>query len=128
MKINLKWLGLGFLTWLIPFIVSFGFYDRSGSLATSEDLFKSVMIVVSSVVGGWVLFSLFKGVKDSFVKWSWIIGAFLLSLNWVLDLVILVPFAKMDGWFYFESIGIRYLQILAFSVTIGFTIRYFQKS
>ena len=127
MKIILKWLGFGFLTWLIPFLVSFGFYDRSGNLTTSEDLFKSVMIVVSSVVGGWVLYHLFKGVKGSFVKWSWIIGAFLLSLNWILDLVILVPFAKMDGWFYFESIGIRYLQIPALSVTLGFTLKYFHK-
>ena len=42
---------LGILIWLVPFVISMFFFDRSGQLTISEDLFKSIMIVVSSLIG-----------------------------------------------------------------------------
>ncbi|MEQ8303846.1 MAG: hypothetical protein RIB47_10675 [Cyclobacteriaceae bacterium] len=122
MKNTAKWVGYGIITWLVPFIISFGFYDQQGNLQTSYDLFKSSMIVVSSVVGCYILYLFFKSVNNEFVKWGLLFGVFLLIINWALDVFILVPFAAMEYDFYFESIGLRYLQIPIFSTCVGWIL------
>ncbi len=119
MKRLLNWLGYGFITWLVPFIVAFGFYDQDGTLQTSYGLFKSVMIVVSGVVGCYILYLYFKKVDDNFVKQAISFGLFLLLINWVLDIFILIPLSKMEYAEYFMNIGLGYLQIPVFTITIG---------
>ncbi len=42
-------LGTGFLTWLVPFLAAIPFYAKGGTLLVDAALFKSFMIVVSSV-------------------------------------------------------------------------------
>ncbi|MEQ9593083.1 MAG: hypothetical protein RLN86_10805 [Cyclobacteriaceae bacterium] len=127
MKNTAKWIAYGVLTWLVPFIISFGFYDQQGNLQTSYDLFKSSMIVISSVVGCYVLYLFFKSINNEFVKWGLLFGVFLLVFNWTLDVFILVPFAEMEYDFYFESIGLRYLQIPIFSACIGWILSHQNK-
>lgn len=41
----------GFILWLIPFIVGFLFVDAKGNFLIPETFFKSIMIVVGSLVG-----------------------------------------------------------------------------
>lgn len=42
----------GFLTWLVPFVVSFFFYTQDGVLIIEEALFKSIMVVTGALTGG----------------------------------------------------------------------------
>lgn len=109
----------GVLIWLIPFVVSFAFFDRSGKPIIDYDLFKSIMIVVSSVVGGYAIIRYFKVIAENFTKEAWIAGMAWLAVNLVLDLIVLVPYTKMPYADYFNSIGVRYLQIPAICVAAG---------
>ena len=110
---------LGFVMWFVPFIVSFGFFDRSGKPNIDYDLFKSIMIVVSSTVGGYAMVRYFKTTTHNFFKEALIAGITWFVINVILDLVILFPMAKMQLPEYFNSIGIRYLQIPIVCVAIG---------
>jgi hypothetical protein len=111
MKKTLRLIGFGVLIWLIPFVISFGFYDANGNLTTSYDLFKSCMIVISTLVGCYFLYRYFSSVVEHFAKEGAITGITWLLINLVLDFIILVPFAKMELKDYIVTIGIRYLQI-----------------
>lgn len=96
---------LGFLIWLVPFITSFAFFDRSGKPMINYDLFKSMMIVISSLVGCYAIIRYFRNIRDSFRKEAWIAGVVWLAITLVLDLVVLVPFTRMSYQEYFHSIG-----------------------
>ena len=95
MKNILKIVWMGVVIWLVPFVIAFGFYDRSGQLTIDHDLFKSLMIVISSLVGCFAIIRYFKNVEKDFIKEGWIVGIAWLLINWLLDVVILVPMAKM---------------------------------
>ena len=119
MKKSFRLILFGVLTWIIPFVISFGFYDSNGALATSYDLFKSVMIVVSSLAGCYFLYRYFKTITENFAKEGILVGLVWLGINLLLDIFILVPFAKMEMRDYVVSIGIRYLQIPIISLMAG---------
>lgn len=120
MKNNFLRLGaLGVLVWLVPFIIAFGFFDSSGKPAINDDLFKSIMIVISSVVGGYAIIRYFKSIQGNFMREAWRAGVVWLVINLALDLVILVPLAKMSYTEYFNSIGVVYLQIPVICVATG---------
>ncbi len=117
-----KWVRLfvfGSLVWLIPFVVSFGFYDQSGKLTVSDDLFKSSMIVISSLVGCYFIYRHMIGIDSHFKIEGLVVGLVWLALNWLLDIFILIPFAKMEMGDYFISIGLRYVQIPVIAFFMG---------
>jgi uncharacterized membrane protein YpjA len=122
MKKYLK-IGLfGFITWLIPFIVSCFFYSREGEPLIDIFLIKTIMIVLFSVVGALLLIIYFKGITGDHLKEGIIVGFVWLIINWVLDLVVLVPMAKMGIATYFAQIGLRYLMIPIMSIAMGYLI------
>jgi hypothetical protein len=110
----------GFLTWLIPFVISFFFYDRSGQPTMDIFFIKSILLVVSSLFGAYLLIVYFKQLKDDFLKEALIVGVSWLSINWLLDVVILLPMAKISIAAWFTQIGLRYLVIPVFSISIGY--------
>ena len=110
---------LGILIWLVPFISAFGFYDRSGNLNIDYDLFKSIMIVISAIVSSYAILRYYRFVQVNFIREGYIIGVSWLVINLLLDLIILVPMAKMQFRDYVMAIGIRYLQIPIICITIG---------
>jgi hypothetical protein len=120
-----KWIRLfllGMLIWIVPFVSAFAFYDSSGNLSVSYDLFKSSMIVVSSLTASYALLRYFQHVFSDFIREGALTGFFWLAINLVLDIVILVPFAKMAYKDYFSAIGLRYLQIPIFCLMAGFLL------
>ena len=113
----------GFLTWLLPFVVSFFFYDPTVARMTiNNDLFKSIMVVFSTLVGTLLLVKYFDAVKKDFVLEGFIAGAVWAVMNWVLDFVVLVPMMKVDTPTYFMSIGLRYLMVPIISLGMGMAI------
>lgn len=53
-------------------------------------------------------------------NWSRIVW---LVINWILDLVVLVPMAKMAIGIYFAHIGLRYLMIPTMSISMGYLLQ-----
>ena len=122
MKNSLRLFLFGVLTWIVPFVVAFGFYDRQGQLATSYALFKSTMIVVSSLTGCFALYKYFGRVESGHARHGWIVGVVWLAINLLLDLVILIPMSGMGLAEYFLSIGLGYIVIPVICVTGGMMV------
>jgi hypothetical protein len=113
----------GIISWLVPFVTSFGFYKPEGELAIDYELFKSIMVVVSSCTGIVLLILYSKHLETDPVARAVIIGSLWFAINIVLDTVILIPMSSMSYESYFYSIGIRYLTIPAFSIGVGFILK-----
>ncbi len=109
----------GLLTWAVPFIVSFFFFNRQGELTVNEFLFKSIMIIVGSGVACVILVHYFKTVQENFIKAGITIGIIWLVINWLMDFVILIPISGMSFSEYIIEIGLRYLVIPIMSTSIG---------
>ncbi len=114
-----KALLFGFLTWLVPFVVAIFFYTQEGQLRIDIFLFKSIMIVVGSVTGAFFLLLYFRKVTEYYCREGILIGLIWLAINWALDFGVLIPMSAMDVGTYVAQIGLRYLIIPVFSVTIG---------
>ena len=113
----------GFLTWLLPFAASFFFYDPSAERMTIDnDMFKSIMVVFSTLVGTLLLVKYFDAVKKDFVKEGLVVGAVWAVMNWIIDFVVLVPLMNADAPTYFMSIGLRYLMIPIIAAGMGMAI------
>ena len=112
----------GFLTWLIPFVISFLFYSKDGQPVIDVFLFKSIMIVVGSGTGATLLVLYFKKIKEHYLKEGIIVGLLWFAINIILDLVVLVPMSDIEIGTYFAQIGLRYLVIPIMSVAIGYLL------
>jgi hypothetical protein len=109
----------GFLVWLVPFVASFFFYSIEGGLTIDIFLFKSIMIVVSSISAAFLLISYFKKINVDYFKEGIIVGLTWFGINILFDLLILIPMSGMSIADYFTQIGLRYLAIPAMSIAVG---------
>ena len=113
----------GIVMWVVPFVASFFFFDpATQKLTIDETFFKSIMIVLSSILGAYLLVNYFKGVRGDFVKEGIIVGVSWLAINWALDILILLPMSRMDIPTYVMQIGMRYLMAPAMSISIAMAI------
>ena len=119
MNKNIRNLLYGFLAWLIPFVVAFFFYSKEGGLVIDIFLFKSIMIVVGAISGAFLLISYFKNIHANYLYEGIIVGLTWLSINILLDLVVLVPMSGMSIADYFTQIGLRYLVMPVMSIMVG---------
>lgn len=109
----------GFLTWLIPFLSSFVFYNKDGGLSIEIMFFKSIMIVIGSISATFLLVSHFKRIDNDYLKQAIIVGFIWLAINIGLDLLVLLPMSDMSLADYFMQIGLRYLIIPVMAIMIG---------
>ncbi len=120
MKIKPKIFFHGFLTWLIPFLVSFFFVGQGGELWIDETYFKSIMVVVGALVGVFFLVNYFHGVTTNHINEGLKVGLVWFAINIGLDLVlVLVGFFPYTITRYITDIGIRYLAIPIYAYGIG---------
>ncbi|MBI3259932.1 MAG: hypothetical protein HYZ54_10725 [Ignavibacteriae bacterium] len=111
---------LGFLSWLIPFAVSFLFFKPGGELIVEYGTFKSIIMVVGVISGCYLLFRYFKMVDNDFIRNGVIVGLSWFVINIMLDVIILVPIMKTTFMNYFMTIGLSYISIPVISITIGY--------
>ena len=114
-----KAIGFWVLTWLIPFIVSIPFYGKGGVPMIDIFLLKTIMIITWAGAGGFLLVKYFQTVQKNYLKESVFLGLIWLLINWFLDFTILLPMSSMTLQEYMMQIGLRYLMIVIFSVSIG---------
>jgi hypothetical protein len=113
--------GFGVLTWLVPFLASILFYGPGGTLYIDYGLFKSLMIVIGGGIGALLLVLYFRRVRGSAVREAWVLGVTWLAINWVLDLVVLLPLSGQTPAEYFASIGLGYFMILFMALAVGYS-------
>ena len=112
-------IGYGFLTWLIPFIIAIPFYSPDGKILVDPFLFKSIMVVTGAVVGAFLIIRLFKPLTRRYLNQGIRIGIVWLCINWMMDLLILIPMSGLDIPSYFNQIGLRYLLIPIMTIMAG---------
>jgi hypothetical protein len=127
MKKYLKIVGLGILTWLVPFVASWPFYSRDGQPLVDIFLIKSIMIVVFSAFGMLLLVVYFRKIDRNFVREGFIVGSVWFIINCILDMTILVPMAGMSVPTWFAHIGMRYLTMITMGVALGYMAGYHRK-
>lgn len=128
MQKYIRLFGFGFLSWLVPFVASIFFYTKEGTLLVDVFLFKSIMIVVGSLSASVLFVLYFKHLSSRFLKESVMLGITWFGINLLLDIVILLPMAKLNFADYFAQIGMRYLVIPVFAFTIGMLLETKQSS
>jgi hypothetical protein len=111
---------LGFLTWLVPFVVSFLFVESSGHWIIPQPLFKSIMVVVFGGFGTALLLAAFRRIRPT-MRSGLALGGYWLAINLALDLAVLRPLAGMSVQDYLYDIGLRYLLIPIIAAAMGAT-------
>lgn len=123
MKQYLKLVLFGFLAWLIPFVASFFFYDKTGHLVIADiSLFKSIMIITGAATGAILLILYFKKIHERYLYHGILTGIVWLIINWGLDILILLPMAKLSIYDYFAQIGLRYLVLPVMCIMAGYLL------
>lgn len=101
------WLLGACVVWAVPFVTSLVFYDAAGELWVDVFLFKSIMVLVSTTVGGWLLLRTLR-LRGGGSMTGLYLGAVWMVLNWALDALILLPLSGMTMAGYVMSVGLRY--------------------
>lgn len=121
-KIIMKNILFGFLSWLIPFAVSFLFYKPGGELVVPYATFKSTIMLVGVISWCYLLVRYFEFVDNDFFRNGAFVGLSWFTINIILDTVILIPIMKTTFVDYFISIGLSYISIPTISGTMGFLL------
>jgi hypothetical protein len=124
-KVNkfLKIIFFGILAWLIPFLISVLFVDMEGNFIIPQTFFKSIMIVVGSLVAVMLAVKYYKSIKNDFVQEGIILGIIWFIISIALDLVMVFSnFFQMTVLEYFTDIGLRYLCIPIFTIGLGYAL------
>ena len=121
-KLFFRNVGLGVLSWVIPFVVSFFCYTPDGELMMEYSTFKSIITVVGTASGSYLLYLFFKPVRMNFIFCGCVVGISWFVLNILLDSLILIPMMGVSFATYFMSVGLSYLSIPPLAIAMGFLL------
>jgi len=115
-----KWaLIWGIVTWVVPFAVAIPFYTPNGELLIEEHYFKTLMVVVGAATGAIAIVMYLRNARQGFLLEAVKVGMLWLAMNWVIDLLVLVPMMGTGVVTYFGEIGFRYVSLLFMCVAAG---------
>lgn len=109
---------LGLVSWLLPFAASFLFVDRHGQFVIPQPLFKSLMVVLAGGVCSYLLLRAFRDFTPT-ARTGLLLGLYWMAINVAMDLLVLLPIAKMSLTGYLHDIGLRYLLIPIIGAVMG---------
>lgn len=112
----------GFILWLVPFASAFFMYDQNGQLVVDIFLFKTAILLVSTITGCLLASKYLLNSSSNYFKTSISMGIIWVITSWVLDFLILLPISDMDLADYFIQIGFRYLIIPMYCVSMGYML------
>ncbi len=116
----LKRVGFGIVLWAIPFSASIPLL----SLNESDPLaFKALMVLIGTTTGSVLAAYYFLTVERDYVQEGILLGGTWIGVNWLLDIVALLPFTHQTIAQYFAQIGIEYIGMLAPTVAIGYVLQ-----
>ncbi|QQG38130.1 MAG: hypothetical protein HYS26_01075 [Candidatus Kaiserbacteria bacterium] len=84
--------------------------------------FKAVMAMLGSLAGAALASHYFLGVQSNYLREGIYTAITWMAVNWLLDLVALLPFTGQSIPQYFLQIGIEYLGMFGILVAIGYVL------
>lgn len=124
----LRWSAWGGFVWLVPFAISVPFFDASGTLLIEMASFAMLMglclttaccIALVRVLRAWI--SAGNAVTH---RTGWLLGFLWLTINGLLDMVVLLPLSGMSFFEYMLQIGPGYLSIPVMTLTASALVAY----
>jgi len=115
----LKRIGYGAILWLIPYVTAIPLLPL---MQSDNVFFKTIMIVVGTLVGALLTALYFKDVEKDFLREGLLLAAVWLAINWLLDFAALLPFTKQPLPRYFMEIGFRYIAMVWPVVAVGWLL------
>lgn len=119
MKLFLKRLGFGFITWVVPYVASIPLLPVMQSAPLT---FKAIMVLIGGLTAGIVIAMYFRSIEKDYFRESLYVAATWILLNWFLDFVALLPFTQQTLPRYFSEIGIEYIGLMAWVVAVGYLL------
>jgi len=115
----LKRIAYGAVIWVVPFIAAIPLLSLNQN---DPFVFKTLMVLVGALVGGLATAHYFLSVERDFLREAVLVTAVWLGINWLLDLVALLPFTGQSIDRYFLETGLRYLALAATILVLGFVL------
>jgi hypothetical protein len=115
----LRRIGYGVVAWAIPYVTSLALLPL---IQSDHAMFKTIMIVEGSLTGAILTVVYFESVTSKYLKEGLLLGATWIVVNWLLDIVGVVPFAKLTFDRYFIEIGFEYFAMFAPTLAIGYVL------
>ena len=111
----------GFMSWLLPFVLAFLFFDKTGKMMIDYDLFKSIMALTGLSTGLYLLVRYFKKFPKAkkTLQEGLVVGLIWFAMNSILDLLILVKGFGMPLMAWVNGVGVRYLTIIVAGSCVG---------
>ena len=113
-------LGLGVLTWLVPFLVSVPLVGPGGDPTIDVFAFKTTMILVGAGVGALCFAVYVPRLRVDYLAGAVVAGLVWLGVNVALDLLVLVWFLGTPLGEWIVGVGARYLVLPIFGTTTGY--------
>lgn len=110
-------LACGASLWLIPYVTAIPLMPL---IHSDNTFFKTIMIVDGALLGAAQTAHYFLAVERDVLRDGLLFAAVSIALNWLLDIVALLPFTKQTLPRYFMEIGLPYLAIAASAVAVGY--------
>ncbi|MEA3494103.1 MAG: hypothetical protein U9R38_06940 [Candidatus Margulisiibacteriota bacterium] len=114
-----KIIGYAIIIWIIPYVTAI---PLMGLMNNDLVFFKTIMLVESAIVGAICTVLYFNKVDKEYFKEGLDLGLIWPLVNWLLDFAFLIPFSQMSYGRYFMEIGLRYLIIPVFTISIGYIL------
>lgn len=112
-------IGYAIVLWAVPYATAI---PLLGVLRSDPEWFHTIMIVEGSIVGAVVTGLYFLPLRQDFLRHGIIAGCVWLVLNWLLDVVALLPFNGMPLGRYFLEIGLRYVAMAVLPIVAGYLL------
>lgn len=119
MKPTLKRIGYGVILWAVPYGASIPLLSVMESAPMT---FKALMVFIASIVGAVLAVYYFLSVEKNYLREAVVLACTWLVVNWVLDVVALLPFSHQTLPQYFMEIGIEYIGMMALIIGIGYLL------
>ena len=113
---------LGFLTWLIPFLIAIPFFNQDGELAADIFTFKATMSVVYSIISAFLIARVLNDEQTGFLQTGLILGIAWTTINILLDLIVLVGAFGNEPSMWFWQTGVGYFNMIPLALAMGWLL------
>lgn len=119
MRTIAKRLGFAVVLWAILFVAAIPLLPLQASNLAA---FKAVMATLGSLVGGGLAGFYFLAIERDYLREAIVTAVTWVVVNWLLDVVALLPFTHQSILQYFMEIGIEYLGMFGPMLAIGYLL------
>lgn len=115
--------GLGLLSWLVPFLISISFVSPDGQPIIDIFAFKSVMLLVFEAIGAALFAYYIPRLNGNYFRRAAVAGITWFGVNVFLDLLILVTIFGTPFNEWITRTGPRYFTLVIWGIAIGYTVK-----